>query len=384
MFDYETAVGKVYDCAANPELWVETLETIRAGLNAAYVMVGYADLTPTLMQHMPIFTFRNTDWDVNRLQQLQGLSHEVPGAAAFQDGVTDKAWTQMDHISREDFEQTRFCREWAGPQGLTDSLIVPYVARPKVFGLFSAALHRSQGDVFNDGHKAIAERLAPHFRRAVLINDIVDQGKLALRLYRNVLDQLSTAVFVLGPGRRVVVTNAAGDAMLSDDNFLKSAGALTAHRSAGLPGAFEDAVDRAAKGDTAVGITGIGVPLIGKDGERVAAYVLPISRSDARAVLGQGHCIVFVTRRGEQQPMIIEVLRTLFDFTVAEARVAMLLSKGESAQAIAESLGVSITTVRTHLKHAFEKSGSPDQTALIGLIHAVLPPVTLYKDQRHV
>jgi DNA-binding CsgD family transcriptional regulator len=376
MFDYDKTVGAIYDCAANPEGWIDTLTDLRDQLGAAYLMVGYADMTPTLYRQTPIFTFRHTEWDVERLRQLQGLTEEVPGKERFMNGVIDQSWTQMEQISREDFEKTRFCREWSGPQGLLDCLIVPFVARPYNVGMFTGTLHKSKGDVFSDEQKQLAELLSPHVRRAIMINDIVDKGSLASAIYQKVLDQLATAVFVLGVGQRLAYTNAAGDALLSDGNFLTTvAGTLLAHRTAGMPAAFEDAVNRAAKGDGAIGISGIGIPLIGKNGERAAAYVLPIAGKDLRGAIGQGHCVVFVAQRGEQQPMALELLRTMFDLTVMEARVALLLSQGQGPQAIADGLKLSVNTVRSHLKHAYAKTITQDQTALSAIIHAVLPPV---------
>ena len=200
---------------------------------------------------------------------------------------------------------------------------------------------------------------------------------MAQTLYRKVLDQLSVAVFVVGLGRRVAFANAAGEAMLSDGNYLvQSNGMLQARRVAGDVSAFDEAIDRASKGDVAIGISGIGVPLIGNNGDRAAAYVLPIAGKDLRGDMGQGHCAVFVARRGEQQPMTIEILRTLFDLTVQEARVATLIAKGDGPQAIAEALGVSVNTVRTHLQHAFAKTSANDQTALGVLVNGLMPPVT--------
>jgi DNA-binding CsgD family transcriptional regulator len=68
-------------------------------------------------------------------------------------------------------------------------------------------------------------------------------------------------------------------------------------------------------------------------------------------------------------------LRTLFDLTVMEARVALLLAQGQGPLAIAEGLKISVNTVRSHLKHAYAKTNTPDQTSLGALVHAVLPPV---------
>ena len=199
---------------------------------------------------------------------------------------------------------------------------------------------------------------------------------MALTLYKQVLDTLSVAVFIVGLGQRLVFTNAAGDKMLSQGEYLRlTGGMLQSGREAVQSTPLEHAIERALKGDTAIGITGIGVPLVGHDGDRAAAYVLPLAGKDVRGAMGAGHCAVFVARRGEQQPMAMEILRTLFDLTVSEARVALLVAKGDGPQMIADALGITVNTVRSHLKHCFAKTGTADQTGLSGAVNTLLPPV---------
>ena len=43
MFDYDKLVGSIYDCAANPELWPETLGYVRDTVGGAYALVGFID-----------------------------------------------------------------------------------------------------------------------------------------------------------------------------------------------------------------------------------------------------------------------------------------------------------------------------------------------------
>jgi DNA-binding CsgD family transcriptional regulator len=361
MFDYDRLVGSIYDCAANPELWPNTLETIRDELGAAYAIVGFGDMTPLRFQQPPIFTMRNTPWDEARLAQLSSLTQEVPGSEKIYDGRIDETWTQMNQISFEEFSLTHFYKFWAEPQGLSDSLNVPFLSKPGILGALSCAKRLNQGVTFGERECRLAEAISPHIRRTIMINDIVDKGKQALALYRSVLDKLSVAVFIVGPGRRLVFGNELGEELLSAGNFiLSSAGTLQALRTTGSASSLDEAIDRASKGDSAIGISGIGVPLIGNDGERAAAYVLPIAGKDLRGAMGQGHCAVFVARRGEQQPMAIEILRTLFDLTVQEARVATLIAKGDRPQAIAEALTISVNTVRSHLQHIYAKTNTPD------------------------
>jgi DNA-binding CsgD family transcriptional regulator len=205
----------------------------------------------------------------------------------------------------------------------------------------------------------------------------VGKGNMALALCRQVLDTISSAVFVVGLGRKLMFANAAGDVLLREGGMLSTTnGALTARHGAGRASALEQAIDRALQGDAAAGVSGIGVPLVGADGERAAAYVLPVAGQDFRGCLGPGHCAVFIAQRGEHQPMAVEMLRTMYDMTHAEARVAYFVSLGRRPSDIADCLGISMSTVRSHLKHAFSKSETCDQSSLGALVNQLLPPIT--------
>jgi DNA-binding CsgD family transcriptional regulator len=373
--DFDVLVGAIYDCAANPELWPDALSSIRDAVGGAYALVGFVDTSEMIYGRPPFVVRRNSAWDEERLVQLEAILSSIPeGGGMFDTGV-DVAWTQLTRSDEAEFQTSDFYKYWVQPQGLRDTINTPYLHRATMTGMLSIPSYATR-EPYGDIEIRLIERLTPHVRRAMMINDLTDKGKLAMTLYRQVLDSLSVAVFVVGLGRRLVFTNASGDSMLSNGNALNlSQGALQAKRVAVHPSALDDAIDRALKGDVAIGISGIGVPLVADDGERLAAYVLPISGKDVRGAMGLGHCAVFVARRGEQQPMAMEILRTMFDLTVMEARVALMVAKGDGPQAISNALGTSLNTVRSHLKHAYAKTNSQDQTALGGLVNGLLPPV---------
>jgi DNA-binding CsgD family transcriptional regulator len=64
----------------------------------------------------------------------------------------------------------------------------------------------------------------------------------------------------------------------------------------------------------------------------------------------------------------VPILCELFSLTAAEARVAGNLALGLSIKEIAASLGISVETVRTHIKRTFAKTGTERQGELISLI----------------
>ena len=372
---FDQLVGWIYDCAANPELWPKVLTEMRDISKSAYVMVAIADTSNIAFGQPFSFVERSSAWDGEWLNKLQSYVHQIPsGETIYANGV-DVAWTQMSQLREEEFQKTQFYREWVEPQNLRDTIVLTYLQRKDVTGVVSAPSHMGR-DLYTRDDEIFFERLNPHIRRAMMINDLVDKGKLALALYRKVLDSLSVAVFVVSLGQRLVTCNAAAEDMLSKANYVKlSNGALKAQKSGDAAVAFEQAIERATKGDFLIGISGIGVPMLGMDGDRAAAYVLPIGGKDLRGDLGDGYAAVFVARRSEQQPIAIEILRTVFDLTPAEARISALVAKGDGPASISESLGVSLSTVRTHLAHIFQKTGAGDQLALSSAVNALLPPL---------
>jgi DNA-binding CsgD family transcriptional regulator len=64
-------------------------------------------------------------------------------------------------------------------------------------------------------------------------------------------------------------------------------------------------------------------------------------------------------------------LKSLFNLTPAEARVACAIGKGEALGTVARSLGVLPSTVRTHLHHVFAKTDTRRQAELVRLIAQV-------------
>jgi DNA-binding response OmpR family regulator/DNA-binding CsgD family transcriptional regulator len=207
-------------------------------------------------------------------------------------------------------------------------------------------------------------------------NKATEKTHMTSSLYRKVLDTLAASVFVVDGSRRLVLANKAGETMLASGQFIQlQRGRIEGRRVLGKDSALHDAINSTLGEKLKDNARGIGVPLLAHDGESAAAYVLPVAGNDSRATSSPDHCVIFVARRGEEQSMTTEILRTVFDLTVAEARVAMHIAKGHSPQLIAENLDLSIHTVRTHLKRAFSKTSMADQPSLGALVNSLLPPI---------
>lgn len=372
--ELEPIIGAIYDCAANPELWPDTLGRLRDLGDFAYVMIGYMDSSSPEIG-FPTHTLKYSTWDRVWVERLQQHIPDIPHFdRLFTQGI-DAPWTQMEQLPEDQFQQSVFYRDWVRPQGLRDGMNTLFIDRKVVQGVMVMTRHEHK-PLMGDAERRLANALSPHIRRAIAINDMVDKGKLALALYRQLLDTLSVAVLVVGVGGRLTFANAMADRLLTSGDLLRLSGGRIAVARADITSVkFDEAIARGLKGDRMLGISGIGVPLVGKSGERAAAYVLPIAGADLRGQLGRGQVAVFIARRGEQQPMAIEILRTVFDLTPMEARIAYATSLGDSPEIIALSLGNSLETVRSHMKKVYQKADVPDKTALAARINALIPPI---------
>ncbi len=376
MREYDHVIGAIYDCAANPELWPETLNRLRDFVGSAYLMVGLADFSSMQTLGHPTGTIRHSEWDPVWFDKLSKLIPIIPKHELLLRDDIDSPWVQMDYISMDEVRETQFYKEWVEPQKLKDCVVTQYMKRNNMYGVCSFATPLGAPDI-DDRQRKFAAFVSPHIRRAIAINDMVDKGSLALMLYRKVLDSLAVAVVVVGASSHIRFANAKADKLLSQGNLLRKAnGKLMAVRRDVSGTSLDDAIDRCTKGDAASGLSGIGVPLASETGERAAAYVLPIRGDDVRGQMGDGSATVFIAQRGEQQPMAVEILRTVFDLTPTEARIAYATSLGDSPETISLAHGTTTDTVRSHLKHIYVKADVPDKTALAARVNALVPPVT--------
>jgi DNA-binding CsgD family transcriptional regulator len=70
----------------------------------------------------------------------------------------------------------------------------------------------------------------------------------------------------------------------------------------------------------------------------------------------------------------VELVRSLFDLTPAEARVARSLAGGQTLKVIAAQSGASMNTVRTHLRSVMTKTGYNRQSDVVALLNGLRPP----------
>ena len=109
----------------------------------------------------------------------------------------------------------------------------------------------------------------------------------------------------------------------------------------------------------------------------LVASVLPLEWRDGKNPLSSlpGAAAVIVQDPAEPVRVPTEALAELYGLTPAEGRVIEHIAHGQAPQQIADELGVTLTTVKTHLQKIFAKTNTARQADLVQLITRATPPV---------
>ncbi|MFC3695757.1 helix-turn-helix transcriptional regulator [Chenggangzhangella methanolivorans] len=199
------------------------------------------------------------------------------------------------------------------------------------------------------------DKLRPHLARASIFSARID-----LERSRAQVEALSAL------GLPAAVTRANGSTLAANAAFEALAAQIKIGARDGLrlsdPAA--DALLREAFArDGLAGGRSIALPQAGEARPGVL-HVLPIRRQ-ARDVFAQAAWLVVVTQLGATAAPSASILSGLFDLTPAEARVTRQLIEGAAVNEIAESSGLSESTIRNQLRSIFAKTGASRQSELV-------------------
>jgi DNA-binding CsgD family transcriptional regulator len=197
-----------------------------------------------------------------------------------------------------------------------------------------------------------------------------DSQTLKSEMLEAALNALSAGVVFTERNGRVVYMNTAAASQLKSGNALR----LHNNRFSPTDPAAARALACVLAGDGERGNT---VALPDREGRGVLATILPLGPSSGRS-FGEpsaATAAIFI-----QDPSILprcpgDAFAKLYGLTGGELRIALTLMPGLTVQEAAQVLGISLETVKTHLKHIFQKTGTSRQVDLLALMWRTSLPV---------
>ena len=183
-------------------------------------------------------------------------------------------------------------------------------------------------------------------------------------------------MFLVGATGRFVHANSAGHAMLRADDYLKVVGGRLTASDPRADQAFREVFAAAKGGDAAIGTKGIAVPLSAREGTRYVAHVLPMIAGARRARTGyDAVAAVFIHKALLNLPAPPETIARTYKLTPTELRVLLAIVEVGGVPEVAEALGVSTETVKTHLGRLYKKTDTRRQADLVKLVAGFSNPL---------
>lgn len=357
-------IGRIYECALQPELWNDTLAQIRAALcplnwESAFLLwesndppgarfVAATGLAAGVQEmYAGVYAGRH-DWSKRLMRFANGSVVD-----------TDEIMT------REEFSATPFARDFLAPWGIDRLVAVLLDKRGKErLGLMMPGPSDRDIELLKRGMRV----LAPHIQRAVRISNRLASLELARDAAAAAADTAPYAVVSLDTDLRIVAANR------RVPRFAER-GVITLH-----DGRFAFAHPRPqaklAELLRAVPPAGAAFQACGEDGREWPVLAARIADQSARQLGGvvEGAALIVTIGSSPGETPVVEINRVAqwYGLTPAEARLAVAIAQGQSLQDYAAQRAVTVNAARFLLKGVFRKSGATSQAQLASMI-AQLP-----------
>lgn len=370
--DHIDLIAAVYDAVIEPARWHDALDAVRGRFNFYNAMMsvislpsGGALINLSVNVPEPFSEVMSPDYieDIVRLwggpERLSQMPLEEPIV------LSEYADTSL-------WPSSRYYNDFAKPQGIFDLVAIALARDSTMIGNIGFGRHESAGrpgQMERDGFR----RLAPHLRRAALISGILGLSQQRATTFETALDSTRSGVILVDAGMRIVHANAAAQSMLANGDPVRDRLGRLELRFEMLPGQLKSAV-AASESDAGIGRRGIGIPTRRQDGSPLIIHVMPLEQRSIRGGLpSNASAAVFISDGSGGIAPMHDALGLLFGLTPAEARVFELTVDGLENEAVAATLGVAISTVKTHLLRVFDKTGAHSRADLVRLARQISP-----------
>ena len=353
-------VGHIYDAVLEPDRWGDTIDRIRRHLGLQIGAISILHLS----SGFSVQASANISPEYIRI--AAETSARVPelwgGIEKFASLPLEEPIRMLDHTSPETWAGNPYYEGFARPQGLVDQIVLVLEFNPAMVATFALGVHESMPPI-SDWQIETVRRLAPHLRRAVLISRLLEARSLASAPFEATLDALGSAVLLVDAGAGIVHANERAEAMLQKgDPIARMNGRLVIPREL-IKGQFEESVATAALDEESLRY-GAGLPVRGLDGTGMVVHVLPLRRRSLRPS-ARAVAAVFVSPPSSEPRLPLEAMRVLYDLRPAEVRVLELIAAGVNGNGVAEALGISRNTAKTHTLRLFDKLGVHSRAELV-------------------
>jgi DNA-binding CsgD family transcriptional regulator len=270
----------------------------------------------------------------------------------------------------EEFEETEFHQDYFRQLGLFHSCVMIVHGGNGLLVCISFARSKKAG-IYNDDEERLMRFLMPHAHRAFKITDLIAELDGRYKFLVEALDKLPQSVMVVSRDGGLIAINT------SAKRITDRCDGLSIDKQGKLQAATSDESCRLRR---LIGFAcqpcldvqlnyGDVLQLSRPSGLRpLSLLVAPLSHDNSGLNPKQPSALIFITDPESGMETSEQIVQRLYQLTPAEARLTVLLTQGMSVAESSAELQVTTNTIRTHLKHIFQKTGARRQSELVKLL----------------
>ncbi|MBW9051119.1 helix-turn-helix transcriptional regulator [Rhizobium mesosinicum] len=368
-------IGMIYDCSIDAAQWDSTLRRMAS-------VLGYDRLLLTLndLRQDRLLICRSVGWDARWLEERNKHLPEIHGKLAhwlLHRTSLDGPFVATREIPAHELSKSSYYNSCLRPQGIGDVMHWCLLVTRSHFSEVVLTKQAAQGAI-TDEEIEVSSFLIPHLRRAMTIGNAVDLQSVELSMMSGTLDALKSGVLFADARRNVLLANRTAATLLRENTILclrdGRLSAVCRRANDELKAAIELATTGGDPGEVGISIN------LTDTGQPIFAHVLSMTGTELRSRLKPSSAVAVFVDANRDASTIPPAFAAAFRLTPTEGKVLEELTIGHAPEEIASGLGVAISTVRTHIKNLFVKTGVSRQSDLIRLAIQSVPPIKLTSD----
>ncbi|AMO71661.1 helix-turn-helix transcriptional regulator [Sphingorhabdus sp. M41] len=350
----EQLIDRIYECSVVPELWPDVLDELAQITDSIGGMLFSARKAVNWTASENVFEAFET-------YVKDGWFEKCPRRTCMMGKSQPTFFVEQDFWNEEELANNPFYRDFFHPRGLgwSAGTLLQMPTGDNI--VFSIERQLDQGPIERN-HVDRLNELRPHLLRSAFVST-----RLGLQRAQGASETLSKfglPALVLDAEGKFVEANDRAQSVADHVQFNAAGGRVTFsdRRSGDFLSSALKTLDGISSTDS------LSFPIRNQDGNAIfVGHVMPLKLA-AHDIFANSYALLFFTPLDQTRAPSTTLMRSLFDMTVAETRIAKGLVKGQTLAEIAADGEVSITTVRSQFSSVLEKTGCGRQAELVGLL----------------
>jgi DNA-binding CsgD family transcriptional regulator len=357
-------IGHIYDCVPDPARWDDIMGSLCHATESEVGTISIIAPRPRKHHFGSVYGPRGITEPLKRkyaqhMPFFDVLPSMKTGRLYFMSDMT----RMIGEDGREILEDTVMYREWNRPHGLTDSYCVALCNEPDEIICMNLVLSENRRPVSEEDRRQLAV-LVPHIQRAGKLGLMLDTISQQNHAMQQVTNQMANSVLIVSPDMQILEANPVAEKMLAESTVLRSLRGRLVITNPAASARIEQDVKLSALMEDQLQGASFSIPL-GDSFNPSIARVIPLARRDlGRRLVNGAAAAIFIAEAKRDVDLETQAISDLYALTSAERRIAHLTAKGLNRAAVAETIGIKESTVKSHLESIFSKTGTSGQTAL--------------------